>query len=131
MSISSWAFGGIAALAAPFAIGWLRKKSLDLPNLALGFAADEWHKYVTDHVDESTKRLFARCVHAAFQWAEDEMPEAVGADKMDAVITELEALPVAGAIVHSNHDAVRDLLEGEYQAWKAKVGEEAKKSGQL
>jgi hypothetical protein len=40
---------------------------------------------------------------------------------MNAVVSFLETLPVAGTLFKANEDKVRKLLQIEYQAWKAAI----------
>lgn len=130
MNISHWIGAAIAALAAPLLVVWLKKRAQEVPDLVERFLSDELHDYVFTKVDDPTKRLLKRVAGACFAWADEEMPDVVGAQRMDAVIARLKDLPALGGIVALRENDVRDLLEVEYQAWKANVASKAKELGQ-
>lgn len=75
-------------------------------------------------IPPAAARLVCKLKRAVLAWADEELPAAVGADKMAKALATLEQLPYIGALVAADPRAVRAELEEEYAAIRAEVAQE-------
>ena len=72
-------------------------------------------------LDAATASLLTEVAKSVLKWADDELPDAPGEAKMNAILNRLAQVPFIGFVVKADRDLVRTLLQEEYDAWKAEI----------
>jgi hypothetical protein len=72
-------------------------------------------------IDAPTLRLLKRLGKAVFSWADEELPDKPGPEKMAAVLDRLAAIPYLGALVRADRPGVQAVLQAAYDAVKAEA----------
>lgn len=128
----SWA--GLGALgwhlgwgiARPFVMPKIEAALTALPAMLAARAKARFDAAVAaGNVPPPLARLARKLKRAVFEWANEEMPDAPGAEKMDAAIAYLAQIPLVGLAVSADPAAVRRDLQLEYDAMRAQVKKEA------
>lgn len=70
-------------------------------------------------------RLAVVLKRAVFFWADQELPQALGDEKMAMVLHGLENLPYVGALVRADPEGIEADLQAEYEAMRAEVKKQA------
>lgn len=97
-----------------------------IPAKAVGMMKDRVNAlYAAGAIDAPTFRLLKAVARAAFQWADDEMPDAPGAEKMSAVLDHIAAVPYLGLIVRVDRSGAQEVLQAAYDSIKKEVKTEA------
>ena len=123
---------GAAAGAGLGAILWHLAAPYIVPPASRGLAAIPAYLAARAHarfeaavasgqIPPAIARLIRKLKRAAFDWADEEMPAALGSEKMDAILKALEGLPGVGPIVTAAPGAVRAGLQAEYDAVRKQV----------
>ena len=73
-------------------------------------------------IDAPTMRLLRSYGQATFAWADEELPDNPGPEKMKAVIDRLCGVPYVGIIVRADRAGVQQVLQAAYDA----INDEAK-----
>jgi hypothetical protein len=118
--------GPVGAIAGAAAWHYLKPiivaEEQKFPSQVLGLVAEQWARTVASgKIDDKTRRLASKMAAAAFEWANAEMPDALGDERMDAVIKVLSELPGIGLVVANHSQEVRSLLQMEFYAWKQAI----------
>lgn len=114
LALGAWLKPQLTALARAFP-DWLvrREKAKFEAAVAAG------------QIPPAAARLARALKRAVILWADQEMPTALGDDKMAKALAILEKLPYIGALVAADPQDVEDELQAEYDAMRAEVKKEA------
>ena len=75
-------------------------------------------------IDAPTLRLLTALGRAVFDWADAELPNVAGPEKMDAILNRLAALPYLGVLVRADRADAKRILQAEYDAMKTEIDAE-------
>lgn len=116
----------VGALGGTALVAGVIKAIIPIPALLVGkvkaaikAAADK------GNLDAPTRRLGSAIWKAMFQWADAELPNVAGPEKMDAILDKLSALPYLGVLVRADRADAKKILQAEFDAMKAEVAAEA------
>lgn len=102
---------------------WLKQEAEKIPVEVFGYAAEQFAKLIaTGKIDEPTQALFREVAHAAFAWADKEMPDHLGDERMDFIMSRIQMLPGIGIVAVKYNGLLRELLQDEFIAWKKEIG---------
>lgn len=73
-------------------------------------------------IDDATLRLIKAVAAACFKWADDELPDKPGPEKMDALLDKISRTPYAGVLVRADREGVKAILQAAYES----IDQEAK-----
>lgn len=76
-------------------------------------------------IPPAAARLARKLKRAVLEWADEELPAALGEDKMARGLATLQALPYIGALVAADPKGVEAELQLEYDAWRGAIKKEA------
>lgn len=112
----------VGAFARPYLI-----KALDaFPNWLVTYEKKRFDAAVASgKISPRAARLARALKRAVITWADEEMPNVLGEDKMEKAIVCLGNLPYISALVAADPQMVRDALQAEYNALRAEVKQEA------
>lgn len=122
LDLTSLAVGAVAARAIEATIVRAIKP---LPRLAVAFLKNRVKAATLGKIDAPTMRLLACYGRATFAWADAEMPDKPGAEKMAAVLEKLSAVPYLGVAIRADRAGAEEILQAAYDAIKSEAREEA------
>jgi hypothetical protein len=76
-------------------------------------------------IDAPTLRLLSGYGRATFAWADAEMPDKPGPEKMAAALDKLAAVPYLGWAIRADRAGAEEILQAAYDAIKSEAKEEA------
>ncbi len=116
-NIQAWIVGVSVVFAVGAALTWLTKNAGRIPGAVLSLLAGLVKKHILERVDAPTQRMLHACAHAVFTWAEEELPDVPGPERMDKIVLMLNALPYIGVAFIKHEAKVRAFLQAEWVAW--------------
>lgn len=112
----------VGAIAAPIIVGAIIKAIKPIPALLAGRVKAAISKAAANgKIDEPTQRLFGKLWRAAFEWADEELPDEIGPEKMEAILDKAATLPYIGGLVRYDRAGARQILQAEFEAMKAEA----------
>ncbi|MES2155447.1 MAG: hypothetical protein V4510_09965 [bacterium] len=97
-----------------------------LPRLAVGvLKARIQALQAAGKIDAPTMRLLAAYGRATFAWADQELPDKPGPEKMAAVLDRLAAVPYLGLLIRADRAGAQEVLQAAYDAVKDEAKTEA------
>lgn len=116
----------VGAVAGPFVRPYIQKILSAIPNWLVTRAKARYDAQVAaGNVPPPVARLVSALKRAVFDWANKELPDDVGPEKMALAVATLSQLPYIGPLVAANPDAIKKDLQIEYDAWREEIKKEA------
>lgn len=117
---------GLSLIVGAAARPYLEQSARALPHWLATRARDRFEAEVAaGKISPPVARLARALKRAVLTWADAEMPQALGHEKMALALLSIEKLPYIGPLVAADPQGVEDELQAEYDAVRREVALEA------